>query len=164
MTSRLAVERSFFAEHPGAVFDEALHNLPAGRANILRLEHAVSKLPQFECPLKHYFVDGLYVREIFIPAGCVLVGYIHMQPCITTISKGRILINDGAATKEMSAPMTMTVPPGSKKAGYALEDTIWSDAYLNLDNEQDIDRLEARLTADTHQQYLERTALLEHKS
>lgn len=161
--SRLATERAFFAEHPGGVFDEAIHNLPAGRENILRLEHAVSKLPQYDCPLKHYFVDGLYVREIFIPAGCVLVGYIHMFPCITTVSKGRILINDGAGSKEIAAPYTVAVPPGSKKAGYALEDTVWSDAYVNADNLQDIEALERRLTADTHAQYLERSRLLEHR-
>lgn len=137
------------------------NNLPDGRHNILRLEHAVSKLRQHTCELRHYFVDGLYVREIHIPAGCVIVGYIHMQPCITTVSKGRILINDGTGVMDISAPFTVAVAAGSKKAGYALEDTVWSDAYCNPDNERDIDKLEARLTADTHQQYLERSGALQ---
>lgn len=128
--------------------------LPAGRSNILRLERAVAKLPQYDCPLKHYFVDGLYVREIFIPKGCVLVGYIHTQPCITIVSQGRILISEGTGTREVAAPYTTTVPSGSKKAGYALEDTIWSDCYLNPDNERDINTLEARLTANSHDEYL----------
>ncbi len=129
-----------------------------GREAIVRLEQAVGKLPQFDCPLKHYFVDGIYVREIFIPAGVVLVGYIHMQPCVTTVSAGRILIADGEATREVYAPFTMACPPGSKKAGYALEDTVWSDAYLNLDNETDIEKLEARLTANSHEEFLSRFA------
>jgi hypothetical protein len=128
-----------------------------GRERIIRLERAIAKLPQFDCPLQHYFVDGLYVREIFIPKGCVLVGYIHMEPCITTISKGVIVIADGQDTKIFRAPLTFTCPPGSKKAGYALEDTIWADAYVNADNECDVDKLEARLTANTHAEFLSRT-------
>lgn len=128
------------------------------REKIIRFEEVVKKLPQHECKITNYFIDGIYVREIFIPQGCVLVGYIHMFPCITTISKGCILIADGDGfTKELRAPFTTAVPAGTKKAGYALEDTIWCDAYLNPDNEMDIDKLESRLTANTHAEFLEKT-------
>jgi len=166
MTSRTAVERKFFAEHPGGVFDEAWHRNALieaskpqplniiGREKILTLEREIGKLPQYDCPLKHYFVDGLYVREIFIPAGCALVGYIHMQPCITTVSRGKIVISDVHTTRLVEAPFTMSVQPGSKKAGYAIEDTVWSDAYVNVDNETCIEKLEARLTANSHDEFL----------
>jgi hypothetical protein len=128
----------------------------AGRAQIERLEAQVKKLPQFDCPLTHYFVEGIYTRQIFIPAGVLLVGYIHMQPCITTLSQGRILIADGQQVRELRAPFTMTCPPGSKKAGYAIEDCVWSDAYLNLDNETDPQKLLERLTACSHEEFLMR--------
>jgi len=161
-------QRIWLDKHPGQVLDETHPSPlvmvqpvakfdPIAREQIVRLENAVAKLPQYECPVKHYFVDGLYVREIAIPAGCVLVGYIHMQPCITTLSKGTILISDGGNTVRLSAPFTTTVAPGTKKAGYALTDVIWSDAYINPDNERDIDKLEARLTANTHEEYLLRS-------
>jgi len=172
MLSKIRAERRWLERHPGEALDEALLDLfplldevvgepkesfnAVARDRIVRLEQAVAKLPQYDCPVKHYFVDGLYVREISIPAGCILVGYIHMQPCITTLSKGTILISEGDNTVKLSAPFTTTVAPGSKKAGYALTDVIWSDAYVNPDNERDIDRLEARLTANTHAEYLTR--------
>jgi len=128
------------------------------RKKLVQLEQAVGRLPQFECPLKHYFADGLYVREIFIPAGVVLVGYIHMQDCVTTVSQGIIAINDGSGPPVLvRAPFTRAVPKGSKKAGYALADTIWCDAYVNPDNERDIAKLEARLTANTHEEFLLRS-------
>ena len=128
------------------------------RERILCLEAEIGKLPQYECPLKHYFADGLYVREIFIPAGCALVGYIHTQDCITTVSQGQIWIYDGeSAPALITAPFTKTVPKGSKKAGFAVADTVWSDAYVNADNERDIDVLERRLTANSHVDYLART-------
>jgi len=130
---------------------------PVARSYVVRLEDELRKLPQYKCVVRHYFVEGLYVREIEIPAGVALVGYIHTQPCITTISKGTILISDGESSVELSAPYTTTVAPGTKKAGYALTDVIWSDAYVNVDNEHDIDKLENRLTANTHEEYLLKT-------
>src|SRR5579862_5059934 len=85
---------------------------PQARDRIVRLEQAIARLPQYDCPLRHYFVDGLYVREITIPAGCALVGYIHVYPCITTLSKGSILISDGERSMRLTAPYTTTVAPG----------------------------------------------------
>lgn len=130
---------------------------PGAHARLLRFEHMLAGKPQHECPVHHYFADGVYCREIFIREGVALVGYIHMRACITTVSQGEIAIFDGDKTVVIRAPFTLAVPPGSKKAGYALSDTVWSDAYANADNERDIAKLEARLTADTHADYLVRT-------
>lgn len=158
----LEVQRAFFNAMPGTAFDErwvemvkpSEFNL-AGRDKILRLEAAIGALPQYVCPVKHYFADGLYVREIFIPAGCALVGYIHTQECVTTVSKGAIIIADGEHEPiAVTAPFTKTCAAGTKKAGFALQDTIWTDSYANRDNERDIDTLERRLTANTHAEYL----------
>ena len=38
-----------------------------------RWEAFVSNLPPQECPLKHTFPEGMYVREIFMPAGSIVV-------------------------------------------------------------------------------------------
>lgn len=119
-----------------------------------KLEAAMRKLPQVDCPLKHYFIPGLYVREIQIAAGTILVGYVHTQPCITTLSKGKIAISDGQETVVYEAPMTMICPAGSKKAGYALEDSVWSDAYVT--EETNIDKLKDLLTAPSQEEYLKR--------
>jgi hypothetical protein len=125
-----------------------MNQLPSivGARRLQVLEAEMLKLPQVDCPVQHYFVDGLYTRQIFIPAGTLLVGYIHTQPCITTLSKGKILIADGESQVEFEAPMTMTCAAGTKKAGYAIEDSMWADTYLNLDNERDPDKLKAKFT------------------
>jgi hypothetical protein len=134
------------------------HNVPVppGRDLIVALERALATMPQVDCPVEHFFVDGVYVRQITVPAGICLVGYVHRFPCVTTVSKGKILINDGSGVVVVTAPYTAMCAAGSKKAGYALEDTVWCDAYANHDNETDIPTLEARLTADDHADYLRR--------
>lgn len=132
----------------------------AARARLLRFEERLAQMPQRDLPVHHYFADGLYSREITIPAGVALVGYIHMQDCITTVSRGVIMIGDGEQPRLFSAPYTLAVPAGTKKAGWALRDTVWTDCYANPDNERRIDVLEARLTAGTHAEFLQR---LEHR-
>jgi len=169
------VEEGFFHVLPGKSLDEEwlatrqdsvvecadIATLdPEAMARLVHFEHALAKQPQFKCPVRHYFAHGLYVREIFIPAGVALVGYVHMQECVTTVSAGVIVIGDGNEPRVIAAPYTMACPAGSKKAGYALRDTVWTDSYANPDNERDIDVLEARLTADTHDEFMRR---LEHK-
>lgn len=139
-------------------------NLPPGREEILQLEAEVGKLPQVDCPVRHFFAKGLYIREITIPKGVVLVGYVHMEECVTTLAKGSILIADGDKTMHLTAPFTMSCVAGTKKAGYALEESVWIDSYANPDDERDIGVLEARYTASSHQDYLTRTQLLLEKS
>lgn len=125
-----------------------------GRARLTVLKDEMAKLPQFTFPLRHFFVDGLYGREITIPAGCALVGYVHRQDCISVLSRGKLAIHDGDEVKILTAPLTMVVPRGSQKAGYALEDSVFTDFYVNPDNERDPDRLLARLACETHEQFL----------
>lgn len=149
---------------PGRAFDEqwleimeAANYDPAKRAAVLRFEAEIARLPQFECLLKHYFVDGLYVREMFLPAGVAGAGFIHMAPCITTISQGAVIVDDGEhGPALLQAPFTRTCAPGTKRAFFALLDTVWSDAYVNADNEHDLERIHAKFTASTQDEYMRR--------
>lgn len=128
----------------------------AARERLVAFERHLAELPQVDPPVRHYFADGVYCREIRIKAGIALVGYIHMQECVTILSAGRIVISDGQRPVILEAPFSMPVAAGTKKAGYVLIDTVWTDCYANPDNERRIDVLEARLTADTHEEFRRR--------
>lgn len=132
----------------------------AARAALANFQHELAKLPPFELTVKHYFADGLYVRELFIPAGVALVGYTHVEDCVSMLAGGVLAINDGTGVRVLRAPMTVAVPAGSKKAGYAIEDAVFVDCYANPDNERDIDVLHARLFVDTREEF---AARLENK-
>jgi len=126
----------------------------AGREKILRLEEAVGRLPQANLPLRHFFCEGLYAREMTIPAGCVLVGYIHIYPCVNIVSKGEITIAMEDGLRRIKAPFTMVSNGGSKKAGYAHEETIWTTIHANFENLTDVEELEHILTADSYDDFL----------
>jgi hypothetical protein len=149
------VETDFYGENVRDVTHVKPFEIdPLARQALVLFESELGRLPQVKLTVKHYFAEGLYCRQMFIPKGCALVGYIHRQDCISVVAKGLLVISDGARSTILKPPMVMAVPKGSKKAGYAMEDSVFIDVYVITDGERDIDKLEARLTADTHEDYL----------
>jgi len=113
------------------------------RERIDRLEAKMRKLPQVVMPVKHYFADGLYLREITIPKGTLMTGITHKFESMDVVSTGAMtVINEKGETGRIVAPCTLFSPPGVKKAGFALEDTRWTSIHANPTNERDIRALE----------------------
>lgn len=133
------------------------HPLPldvAARDKLMSFHNELTKLPQVACPIQHFFAPGLYVRQLWIPAGVACTGYIHVQSCITTLAQGIIAVSDGEVTKQLQAPYTFVCRPGTMKAVLCSEEVVWMDSYVNPDNETDIEKLEARLFAKSHDEFL----------
>lgn len=113
----------------------------ATREKLATLEAQLLKVPQVDCPVRHYFAPGLYAREINIPAGTVLVGAIHKTENLIVVSKGRLRMVTGDGTQEVAAGDTFTCRAGMKNAAIALEDTRWTNFFANPDNITDTDKL-----------------------
>jgi hypothetical protein len=122
------------------------------REKIGMLEAEMLKLPQVHIPVKHYFAEGIYAREILIPKGTLLTGRIHRHESISLASMGKISVIDTRSegeAKMVTAPYAVVSPAGSKKAAIAIEDTIWTTLHANPTNETDIETLEGMLYFDT---------------
>ena len=115
------------------------------RGNIQRLEAAMLKEPQLEIETRHYFADGIYAREITIPKGALVTGKIHRTTHLNIVSKGRIAVVTEDGEKVIEAPCTFVAQPGTKRAGFALEETVWTTIHAS--EETDLDKLEAELIA-----------------
>lgn len=123
---------------------------------ILAFERELAKLPQAEADLHHHFAPGVYAREQRIPAGTILTGKIHKTEHLSIIAKGKIAVVWPGGKEIFSAPHVMVSKPGAKRAGYALEDTVWITVHVTehtdlekIENEviakdfDEVDRLEA---------------------
>ena len=95
------------------------------RASIKALEVALLAQPQADMPLAHFFADGLYARQLTIPKHCVLTGAIHKFEHINVILKGDITVATDEGVKRIRAPAVIVSKPGTKRAGFAHEETIW---------------------------------------
>lgn len=99
------------------------------RQKIQDLQEVCLAQPQVETPIREYWSEGTYGREIFIPKGTCLVGEIHATEWIIVVSRGKIKVVSEEGVSIIDAtekPVTFISPAGVKRAGYALEDTWWT--------------------------------------
>ena len=95
----------------------------------------------------HHFAPGLYARELRIPAGVLLTGKVHKTEHLNILAKGRIEISNMGESKEMIAPQIFVSPPGTKRAGYAHEDSVW--ITIHPTEETDMIKLEQDLVTNS---------------
>ncbi|AVR10305.1 SET domain-containing protein-lysine N-methyltransferase [Burkholderia thailandensis] len=117
------------------------------RDQVLALERQIQRMPPVDCPVRHYFAPGMAAREMTVPAGVVLTGAVHRHEHLCTISKGRIAVSTDDGMKVLSAPYTFVSRAGSKRVGYAIEETVWTTYHAT--DETDIDRLIEEITEST---------------
>ena len=130
------------------------------RETILAIEQAMfdNKVPNCElldhsevCPVKHYFSEGMYAREMFIPAGIAVVGKIHKKRHLTIISKGDISVLTEDGVKRLTGPITFESQPGAKRVVFTHEDTTWTT--LHPTEIKDIEKIEKSLVAETYEEF-----------
>lgn len=140
--------------------DAAIQQTPlAMREMVNSLERSIrNELETVELPVKHHFSKGVYARELFIPKGTVLIGKIHKFTNLNIMSQGEmsVLTDDGVV--RVKAPFTIVSPPGTKRAAYAHEDTIWTTIHGT--DETDVDKIEIEFVAQSDAEYLAFTEAL----
>jgi hypothetical protein len=145
--------------NPRTMVVNGVMQITAAQHKVLRLEREIGKLPQCELPIRHHFiksplpVTGGYAREMTIPQGVALVGRVHKHPCINIVSKGDISVTTDDGVKRIQAPYTFVSAAGTKRAGYAHEETVWTTFHLT--DETDTDKIEDALGTFTYEEYLE---------
>lgn len=128
------------------------------RGQLLAFEAALAQVPGAVfgdsdlCPLTHHFGDGIYMREMFLPAGTLLTGKIHKHAHPVFLVRGALrLMTEAGGVEELHAPLAFMAPPGVKRAALALEDTVWITVHVTAS--RDLPTIEAALIAPTFQDY-----------
>lgn len=124
-----------------------LGNMP----EILRIEQELFNMPQVDCPVQHYQIEGVYARSMFIPAGTILTGKIHNFENIAILAAGTIRITNGTESYILSAPHIMVDQPGVKRLGYAETDVTFITVH-RTDNTE-ITAIEDELVSTTFEEY-----------
>lgn len=108
-----------------------------------QVEAKLLELPQVDCPVLHHFGPGVYIREVRMPAGSLILGHRHRNAHTNILVQGRLkFLNEGGEVVELVAPAVLTSNPGRKLA-YIIEDTVWQNVYAT--EEKDVEKLEAAL-------------------
>jgi len=105
----------------------------------------VDNFPLADCPLVHRFTEGLYVREIFMPAGSLITSKIHKTQHQYFILKGAVSVwIDEGKEEYLQAPYIGVTEPGTRRVLYVWEDCIWATSHPNPDNEN-LEQIEERI-------------------
>ena len=104
-----------------------------------------------EMEVKHTFLNGMYMRELFIPQGTLLVGKIHKQSCINVVSKGDISVMTETGSARVKAGFSIVSPAGIQKVGYAHEDTVFLNVFRT--DETDPDKIDQVIAWDGFEGY-----------
>jgi len=106
-------------------------------------------------PLKHTFADGIYVRQMSMGIGTVVVGAIHKHLHVWFLLSGHISVATEENVEDYIAPCYVVAKPGTKRVIYANEDSIFVNIHKNPTNSQDIEWLEKEIVAKTREEYEE---------
>lgn len=93
-------------------------------------------------PLKHEFVDGLYIRTIYVPAGGLVVTKMFKQPHATFLMSGEVFIATVNGLEGKTGPCHWITEAGVKRVIYCQTDVEWTTIHANPTNEKDLDKIE----------------------
>jgi quercetin dioxygenase-like cupin family protein len=121
------------------------------REKMFLAQEEMMKMPQVEIPVRHIFSDGVYAREITVPAGAVIMGELHKHTNLNIMSAGRMMLLTDEGWKEIEAPFTVVSPPGTKRAAYAITDCVWTTILATP--ETDVAKIEQHFIAKSEAEY-----------
>lgn len=113
-----------------------------------QLQEAIArKLRPAPTRLTHRFTPGLYIRELFVPAGSLVVTKIHKTEHPYVVSQGRAAVwIEGRGVVEIRAPFTGVTKPGTRRVVFAYEDLVWTTFHPT--NLTAVDAIEREIILD----------------
>jgi hypothetical protein len=106
-------------------------------------------------PLKHSFSDGIYVREMFMRAGGLVIGKLYKESHTWFLLSGIIEVVTDEGINKYTGPVYINAPSGTKRVINAITDSTIVNVYANPENITDTDLLEDMLTCKSYELYKE---------
>ena len=130
------------------------------RGLILYAQGEMEKMPEAifgdseVCPLTHHYTPGLYSREIYIPAGMLIIGKIHKHEHPNMLVKGHVsVLTEQGGVQLLQGPKFMISPAGTKRMLYTHSDTVWITFHSNKNNLEFGEELEDEIIAKSYEDF-----------
>ena len=100
--------------------------------------------------LKNTFAPGMYIRELFMPAGMVVVSKIHKTSYPNFLLQGKIAVTTTGSDEQaiLEGPTYFVSPKGIQKVGIVLEDATWVTVHATKST--DLDEIENEVIAKSY--------------
>lgn len=110
-------------------------------------EEFAQKEGTFKCDPQtvHHFSDGLYAKQMVIPAGFQALQHTHSYSHLSVLAKGRVLVQTDDEVKEFVAPACIEIKAGIHHKIISLEDATWF--CIHATDETDAEKVDEVLIA-----------------
>ena len=131
------------------MLDDATHELQTPVLPVptfAQIEALQAAMLPIQTPLPepvHHFAPGLYLRELTVPAGMLVVGKIHRREHPIIVLRGKAAIWSEHGTAILEGGHLAISPPGIKRVALALEDTTFLTIHANREDTHDLEVIEA---------------------
>ena len=107
------------------------------------LQAYMATMPQFDFPVRHSFSEGVYLREMFMPADTGVVGKRHRHRHAFVLMFGDISIMANGEVLRIQGPHVIDSEPGAKRAIYAHAPSAMMTVHLT--NETNLEKIESQV-------------------
>ena len=113
----------------------ALMEKPKFQQDLETVAARVLDLQVCDMPLVHRFTPNLYIREIFMPKGALVVSLKHLTEHPFVVSKGHaaVLTEDGVI--QIKAPYCGITKAGTQRILFIHEDCVWTTFHVTKETD-----------------------------
>jgi len=111
--------------------------------SIYQLQEIMKDFPKADVVTRHHFSDGMYAREMVMPAGSIVVGALHKSKHLFSVVSGECEVSSVHEREKIVAPYLGETVPGTKRVIYSETGCTWIGFFPT--KLTDIDEIEAAL-------------------
>jgi quercetin dioxygenase-like cupin family protein len=104
-------------------------------------------------PLKHSFADQLYIRQMEMKKGTMVIGAVHNHKHVWFLLTGHLTISDNKKVQDYQAPCYVVSDAGTQRAIYANKNSIFVNVHKNPSNTENIEELEKEIVSITKKDF-----------
>jgi quercetin dioxygenase-like cupin family protein len=75
--------------------------------------------------IKHHFSEGVYAKQMHLPAGSEAVTHEHKYDHLSILASGIVAADIDGVTTIHTGPTAINIPAGKKHRICALKDSVW---------------------------------------
>tara|TARA_R110002074_G_scaffold131508_1_gene274114 strand:- start:462 stop:1019 length:558 start_codon:yes stop_codon:yes gene_type:complete len=109
-----------------------------------------------DCPdalISHEFVEGIYIRQMDMKTGCLVISAVHKHKHCWFLLTGHITVTTELGKEDFVAPCKVISPSGIKRIIYANEPSLFINVHENPSNTRDLDEVEENTWAMNYNEY-----------
>lgn len=112
------------------------------KERIIQLQESMMDIQCKQPEPRHFFAPGMYLRELTVPAGMLIVGKTHKHAHFLIVTTGRAEVISEFGREIVTSGHISVSQAGVKRVVLAIEDTQFITIHVNSEDSRDLEVIE----------------------